>query len=328
MINLKNFESKKYSQNGEDGILEKIFKTIGTTNKFYVEFGVEDGSECNSRLLKEKKWSGIWMDIDGFPDTHKINKTKNKFYKQYIYADNILPLFSKYNVPKNLDFLSVDIDYNDFYVLHKILTKYRPRVICVEFNCHVKCRDNIAVYTSNYYWDRTNYYNAGIVPYQKLCNKFGYDLIYCDKNVVNLFLIDRKLKHGDKFINSNKPRKLLSDCNFGIKYKSGKIVNRHKDDYNNRKYVNFDLAIKPNTVCCLDKINKIIISELEKSSDLVKLYIQTTHAKNYVENTKIVNTLTRKICPKVKKYKTFSPYVKTMVLNNLIIRFRETEFRK
>jgi hypothetical protein len=39
------------------------FKRIGTKNKFYVEVGTEDGSECNSRLLREHAgWNGIMID--------------------------------------------------------------------------------------------------------------------------------------------------------------------------------------------------------------------------------------------------------------------------
>lgn len=44
-----------YSQNDEDVIINTIFNIIGITNKEYVEFGVEDVSECNSRYLREKK---------------------------------------------------------------------------------------------------------------------------------------------------------------------------------------------------------------------------------------------------------------------------------
>src|SRR4051812_25790034 len=50
---LRNFERKVFSQYGEDGIIEEIFRRIGEGGKFVLEFGIEDGSECNSRNLIE-----------------------------------------------------------------------------------------------------------------------------------------------------------------------------------------------------------------------------------------------------------------------------------
>ena len=45
---------KVYSQSDEDGIIQEIFKRIGTTNRTFIEFGVETGVECNSvKLLVE-----------------------------------------------------------------------------------------------------------------------------------------------------------------------------------------------------------------------------------------------------------------------------------
>ena len=42
---LENYGYKVYSQNDEDGIIEEIFNRIGTTNKRFIEFGVQDGLE-------------------------------------------------------------------------------------------------------------------------------------------------------------------------------------------------------------------------------------------------------------------------------------------
>jgi hypothetical protein len=39
------YGSKTYSQSDEDGIVAEIFRRIGTTNKVFVEFGAEAGSE-------------------------------------------------------------------------------------------------------------------------------------------------------------------------------------------------------------------------------------------------------------------------------------------
>src|SRR5580658_8115235 len=48
---LRPYERRVYSQNGEDGILEHIFRRIDATNRFAVEFGAEHGRECCTRRL-------------------------------------------------------------------------------------------------------------------------------------------------------------------------------------------------------------------------------------------------------------------------------------
>ena len=52
-----------YSKHNEDGVILKLleFLTI-KTGGFYVEFGVEDDKECNSRNLRENYgWKGLLM---------------------------------------------------------------------------------------------------------------------------------------------------------------------------------------------------------------------------------------------------------------------------
>src|SRR5258708_17081892 len=48
---LRNFERRTFSQNGEDGVIEEVFKRIETTDRFFVEFGIQDGTECCTRDL-------------------------------------------------------------------------------------------------------------------------------------------------------------------------------------------------------------------------------------------------------------------------------------
>ena len=52
---LKGKGIKHFSQNDEDGAIEAIFDKIGTKDKIYVEFGVEDCAECNTRYLRSMK---------------------------------------------------------------------------------------------------------------------------------------------------------------------------------------------------------------------------------------------------------------------------------
>ena len=133
-INLSYFERKQFSQNGEDGITEKLIELIyngNNNNKFFVEFGVENGLECNTRILREKyKWKGLQMD--GSYENSEIN-----LRKEWISKENIIGLFKKYNVPKNINLLSVDIDFNDFYCLKEILSVYTCDIIICNIILHI-----------------------------------------------------------------------------------------------------------------------------------------------------------------------------------------------
>ena len=56
---------RTFSQNDEDGILEEIFGRIGITHRTFVEFGVQDGLQSNTRLLLYQGWRGLWIEADG-----------------------------------------------------------------------------------------------------------------------------------------------------------------------------------------------------------------------------------------------------------------------
>src|SRR5919204_6377034 len=53
---------KLYSQNDEDGIIQEIFRRIGSTDRTFVEFGVETGVECNTAKLLVEGWRGLWIE--------------------------------------------------------------------------------------------------------------------------------------------------------------------------------------------------------------------------------------------------------------------------
>ena len=73
--NLIPFRDKVYSQTDEDGIIREIFNRIGTTNQTFVEFGIGNGLENNSRALLLEIWQGLWIDAS----TRSVNKIKQEF---------------------------------------------------------------------------------------------------------------------------------------------------------------------------------------------------------------------------------------------------------
>jgi len=193
------YHSSVFTQNGEDGIIDEIFRRVGTTNKFFVEFGVH-GVKNNSTFLLVKGWKGVW--IGGNENGEKIAQFKFKqqmrnrdliFEKNWITRDNIEELFAKTLVPSDFDYLSIDLDGNDYWIWEAI-QRYRPRVVSVEYNATFPPEISwVMDYNANHNWDQTSYFGASLKALQLLGNKKGYELIGCDFTGCNAFFLRNDL---------------------------------------------------------------------------------------------------------------------------------------
>jgi hypothetical protein len=238
MINLSNFERKIYSQNGEDGVTIKLIELIyngDNNNKYFVEFGVEDGKECNTRILREMyNWKGLQMD--GGHHDEIIN-----LKREFITRENVVELFRKYNVPENINLLSVDIDFNDFYCLHEIFKNYKCDIVICEYNAtHLAHEDKIVIYDKNGRWDSTNYFGASLLSLYKLAKKYNYSLLYCNKNGVNAFFVHNDIIKNKQlnFLDLNDITKIYKPAKYNRGPNGG-----HPRDTRNRPYITFEQAI-------------------------------------------------------------------------------------
>ena len=115
-----------HSQGGEDGVLLRLFERIGTHHRRFVEFGAWDGLHLSNtaNLRLHHGWSGLLMEGSDRADGERVRRER-------IDAENVEALFDRYEVPLDVDLLSIDIDGNDYWVWHA-LRRYRPRVVIVE----------------------------------------------------------------------------------------------------------------------------------------------------------------------------------------------------
>lgn len=197
---LNKYEYQVFSQNGEDGIIQEIFNRIGYTNKYFIEFGVENGLECNSTNLLYKGWSGLW--IEGSSEFSKqiserfkdiIDSGHLQIQNEFITAENIQLLFGKANAPIEPDLLSIDIDYNDYHVW-KAITKYKPRVVIIEYNSVFQPDTHFVVkYNPKRTWDKTSYFGASLLAMEQLGNEKGYCLVGCVFSGSNAFFVRKDL---------------------------------------------------------------------------------------------------------------------------------------
>ncbi len=132
------------SQGNQDLILYELFRRLGTTNKYYVEFGFDTDTYfgnhnwggSNTHSLNILGWTGLLLD--GGHDNPAIN-----LHKHFLFHANIAELFKKYNVPTEPDYISNDMDSHDWFVMLGILEAgYRPRVVTLELNTNYYAPDH------------------------------------------------------------------------------------------------------------------------------------------------------------------------------------------
>lgn len=136
------YKNDTTSQQGEDGIIEKIFSLIGTQNKFVVECGAANGvknSNTNSLVFKHG-WGALLIEGDptAFEELQKNYETSVKTtclnnFVSFEGENTFDNIFQKNDVPKNFDLFILDIDGNEYHVWETI-KEYKPRVVAVEFN--------------------------------------------------------------------------------------------------------------------------------------------------------------------------------------------------
>ena len=213
--NISNAEFKIYSQNGEDGILDYLTYSLGIERPKFLEIGIGDYSESNTRFIFERT-STKGMVIDCIKDLERKIKERIKVWKgdlkiinNKISSENALKILNQDNMLKNLDLFSIDIDGVDYWILNK-LPNFFSKIVVLEYNPTFGF--DLEVTTPNIpNFDRAKYH------YSNLC--FGMSF----KAAVNL--MDKK---GFYFVGSN----FLKNNAFFIskKYKKDRYLKNLKID--------------------------------------------------------------------------------------------------
>ncbi len=131
-----------YSQTGEDGIIEAILSTIGDRDRWCVEFGAWDGQNLSNtrNLIEAQAYSAVLIEGDAlrYAALKKFYEGDNRIFPVNAFvgfneAHGLDALLRKTPIPEDFDFLSIDIDGNDYHVWNAVRL-YRPKVVVIEFN--------------------------------------------------------------------------------------------------------------------------------------------------------------------------------------------------
>jgi len=236
MVFLADKNEQIYSQNGEDGVTLAIFDAIGFTNKKYLEFGATDIYN-NSQILNDKHgFTGtLWNGSNTVCSYSTI-------FQEFITVENIKELCAKYEVPAEPDFVSIDIDGNDWHVWRELNKVCRPRVLVIEHTGQFPPgQDCVMPYKSDHVWDGTNYCGASIEAMYILGRHLGYSLVCADNVGVNLFFVRDDLEPEKKFFGTNDVKLLYRIPKYGFPWRVG-----HPQDHFNRPWDSASNLLKDN----------------------------------------------------------------------------------
>jgi hypothetical protein len=197
--NLVLSEFTVFSQWGDDGVIDFLIKQISIENKYFIEFGVENYQESNTRfLLMSSNWSGLIIDssqsnIDYIKKSELYWKHNLNAVCEFITAENIDSLLLKYSPVKIPGIISIDIDGIDYWVWKNIIS-LEPIIIIIEYNSIFGNERALSVpYNSKF--DRKKmhyshlYFGASIKAFYDLGVEKGYSLIYCTSSGNNAYFV-------------------------------------------------------------------------------------------------------------------------------------------
>lgn len=194
-------EFSVFSQWGEDGLVDHLVSSIEIPNKVFVEFGVEDYRESNTRfLLTGGEWRGLV--IDGSAEHVASIRADNvawryglKATQAFITTDNISALIRDAGISGDIGILSVDIDGNDYWVW-KAIEGIQPRIVITEYNGLFGATSAVTVpykpdFTRGAAHYSNLYYGASAAALTGLANSRGYALVGGNRAGSNLFFVRR-----------------------------------------------------------------------------------------------------------------------------------------
>jgi hypothetical protein len=202
---LRAYERRVRSPNGEDGIIQEILHRIGVEARYFVEIGVRSGIESNcARLVVEENWSGLFVEADQAKAQQLTEFYHSNWRVRCVRAmptsRNIEDLLAECGVPFNLAVLSVSTHGNDYW-LWNALTRWRPRLVVIEYNSHCPpCQKWVMQENLDHKWDGTSYYGASLASLTALGRKKGYSLVATDTSGTTSFFVREDLAIPDRFL--------------------------------------------------------------------------------------------------------------------------------
>lgn len=216
LSSIHDVEFSVFSQWGDDGIIQWLVQNIDFPNSTFIEFGVEDYRESNTRfLMMNNNWSGLVMDgskinIETIESSEYFWKYNLQAKSAFITKENINDILASYQFHKDIGIFHIDIDGNDYWIWKEI-SVISPIVVVIEYNSVFGNERSITIpyepsfrrteaHSSNLYAGASlpALYRLGKIKGYKFigCNSAGNNAYFVRKDKVNNTIKEISLESG------------------------------------------------------------------------------------------------------------------------------------
>ena len=139
ITSMSDVDFKVYSQHGEDGIIDYLLKKLFIEKPIFVEIGVGNFTECNTRFLFEiRSAKGLVLDClknlkKEISKNLKLWKGDLEIVETHVHSENITEILKRYNFNNNIDLFSLDVDGIDYWILKSLPSDF-SKIAVIEYN--------------------------------------------------------------------------------------------------------------------------------------------------------------------------------------------------
>lgn len=212
---------KKEQEREEE--IRRVLSMVGVEKKFAVEFGYNGRCKNNTDHLKD--WTVVRFDSEF---------DRDDVIKARLTRENINEQFDRAGIPFEFDFLSIDVNGNDFHLWLEL--KRRPRVVVIEHNpLLINWSRKVQPYDKDFDWNGSINYGASVKAMCVLARFKGYSFAgyIGDKNGNDLIFARNDLDFKSPsariiqpFLSINKIARRINKTKRLIKWKTPRKVIR------------------------------------------------------------------------------------------------------
>lgn len=198
---IERYQFSVFSQNGEDGIIQHILSQVGFESCLFIEFGFGLFENNSLRLMLREGFGGLYIDGSRLNVEYmnrairEIGITNVSAVCQFLTTDNIEQTIASAGLSGSIDFLSIDVDGNDYWFWER-LSEISPRVVAIEYNASFGPDKAITIpydpaFERHEKHESGFYAGASLPALTKLGAAKGYELVGCDSSGANAFFVRR-----------------------------------------------------------------------------------------------------------------------------------------